>query len=275
MNSKNIFTKLFLIAFSIITQASFAQKMYVNMNAGYNFNSAPFTRQNITSIGSNGNLTTTHETVDISLGKGVNIDATFGYMFNKNVGTELGFSYLKGSNSSTLENSNNFSDTRNISIAASMIRFIPTILIVTEYKKIYPYAKLGLIVGSGSYTVIDDAKGSSPYYTSTKYDGGFAFGYFSGFGANYKLNNKISLFGEISIISMSYAPNKSEITESKMNGVNILPNMTIRDKQTEYSDNYTEDNNSSSNTSVPRKSLKQSIPFSSIGFNIGIRYYLK
>jgi hypothetical protein len=74
---------------------------------------------------------------------------------------------------------------------------------------------------------------------------------------------------------MSYAPNKSEITESKFNGVDILPNMTIRDKQTEYSDSYTDDNNSSSNTSVPRKSTKQNIPFSSIGVNLGIRYYLK
>jgi hypothetical protein len=102
-----------------------------------------------------------------------------------------------------------------------------------------------------------------------------AYGDFYSGGANYKLNDKISLFGEIRIISLAYAPNKAEVTESKSNGVDMLPNMTIRDKQTEYSDNYTDDNNSSSNTSAPRKSTKQSLPFSSIGFNLGIRYYLK
>ena len=272
MNSKNIITKLFLIAFSMITQASFAQKIYVNVNAGYNFNSAPVSSRNSMS---NGSSSTTYDRVDISLGKGTNIDAAFGYMFNKHFGSELGVSYLFGGTTIITNNSTSSKSTTNFS--SSMFRIMPSIILSTELGKIHPYAKLGVIVGSGSHTqtVENNFTNGSTNFTSTKYDGGFAFGYFSGFGANYKLNDKISLFGEIRIISMAYAPNKAEVTESKSNGIDMLPNMTIRDKQTEYSDSYTDDNNSSSNTSVPRKSTKQSLPFSSIGVNLGIRYYLK
>jgi C4-dicarboxylate-binding protein DctP len=82
MNSKNIITKLFLIAFSMITQASFAQKIYVNVNAGYNFNSAPVSSRNSMS---NGSSSTTYDRVDISLGKGTNIDAAFGYLLLNDV----------------------------------------------------------------------------------------------------------------------------------------------------------------------------------------------
>ena len=272
MNSKNINTKLFLIVFSMITQASFAQKIYVNLNAGYNFNSAPFSSENSMS---NGSSSTTYDRVDISLGKGANLDAACGYMFDKHFGTELGVSYLFGGTTTLTNNSTSSKSTTNFS--SSMFRIMPSVIMSAELGKIHPYAKLGVIVGSGSFTrtVDNNVTSGSTNFTSTKYDGGFAFGYFSGFGANYKINEKISLYGEISIISMAYAPNKGEVTESKTNGVDMLPNMTIRDKQTEYSDNYTYDNNSSSNTSVPRKLTKASLPFSSIGFNLGIRYYLK
>ena len=80
MRRRKITTKLFVIAFYFIAQQSFAQKMYVNVHAGYNFNSAPLTSINSTS---NGSSSTTYDRVDISLGKGVNLDAAFGYMFNK------------------------------------------------------------------------------------------------------------------------------------------------------------------------------------------------
>jgi hypothetical protein len=273
MRRRKITTKLFVIAFYFIAQQSFAQKMYVNVHAGYNFNSAPLTSINSTS---NGSSSTTYDRVDISLGKGVNLDAAFGYMFNKHFGTELAVSYLIGGTTTLTNNTTSSKSTTNFS--SSMLRFMPSIIMSTEFGKIYPYAKFGLILGSGAYTITEDEKSTSSgstNFTSTKYDGGFAFGYFSGFGVSYKINDKISLLSEISIVSLSYAPSKGEVTESKSNGVDMLPNMTIRDKQTEYSDNYTVDNNSSSNTSVARKSIKQSLPFSSIGFSLGVRYTLR
>ncbi len=62
---------------------------------------------------------------------------------------------------------------------------------------------------------------------------------------------------------------KKDVYPIQKAGVDQLPNMTNREKQTEYSDSYTYSSFS------PNKQLKFNMPFSSIGFNIGVRYMIK
>ena len=101
----NYFKMLFLIfVISLTTNNLFAQGAYVNANFGYGF---MMSSQNINYFSfynfSAGNNSATLEQINVSLGKGVNAGATFGYMFNNHVGAELGISYLFGAKSKAMD----------------------------------------------------------------------------------------------------------------------------------------------------------------------------
>ena len=113
---------------------------------------------------------------------------------------------------------------------------------------------------------------TNQYKKSTKYDGGMALGLFNSFGISYQLNKKLLISSELFMNSMSYAPSKSELIEYYVNGENKLNTKSLYERQTEYLDNFT---SSLSNNSQPKKDLKQNIPFSSIGFNIGLVFSFK
>ncbi len=269
--------KKLVIAVVIIlsTYSSFAQNFYAGLNGGYNWGSASFASRNSTQVGN----ITTYDRVQISLGQGVNMGASVGYKLNKFLGAEMGVSYLISS-SITTENkrtSGSTSTTNTLNFSSTMLSFIPTLLITPGFEKINPYAKLGLILGLGTFTRKSEDISSAPNLNSNNsstrlYNGGLAIGLISSFGAAYKINEAISLFGEFNLINLSYSPTKSEITQSKENGVDNLSTMSTRDKVVEYSDSYSEDSSIPANPNAPRKASSESLPFSSIGVNIGISY---
>lgn len=259
-----------ILLFSVNT---FAQKTYIAINGGYNFEANTTTNYsfNYNPYNSSANK------VEVSLGKGFNFDGAIGYKFNKIIGAEIGVSYLKGETTTW-----NFSlYTSGVGIyhisrnySSTMLRFIPTIVFSGDFKTINPYAKIGAIIGSGSYlisqTTTSDAANSSTTFQKTKYDGGLAFGVYCGLGATYKINKHVFILGEITSTNLSYAAEKSELIVSTVDGVDMLPGLSVYDKQTEYVDSYNIGNTIDPNK--PSKGLKQNISFSSIGFNIGARY---
>ena len=272
MKTPSLFPICFAIILFVFSNTIFAQKLYVSVNGGYNFAANTTTNYsfNYNPYNSSANK------VEVSLGKGFNFDAAIGYKFNKIIGAELGVSYLKGETTTW-----NFSlYTSGVGInyisrnySSTMLRFIPTLVFSGDYKTLNPYVKIGAIIGSGSFLInqtgrIDSIISSSSTQT-TKYDGGLAIGVYCGLGAIYKINKNVSILAEITNINMSYAAEKSELIESKLNGVDQLPGMSISQKQEEFVDSYS---SSYSTTDKPRKGLKQNISFSSIGFNIGARY---
>jgi opacity protein-like surface antigen len=265
---------LIVLAISSFTNNLFAQQAYVSINAQYGFGMKnAYNGLIYTTTGT----TDTYKKVNNSFSEGLNTGLALGYMFTKNIGAELGISYLSGNKHEY--NSNdvyaNPSSTYTSISSSNMLQFNPSFIITAGLKKINPYLKAGLVIGSGSILEEDNSKESISGNTQSKkttYNGGLALGLNAGAGVLYSLNDKLSLFCQLTMTDMTYAPTKGKITEWIQNGNDILSKQSIREKQFEFVDNYTQDSNSKQPDSQPQKSLKTDFPFNSLGFSLGLKY---
>ena len=209
------------------------------------------------------------------MGKGFNFGGAFGYMFNKNIGTELGISYLLGGTTKAISEYTNKiiepDGTTTINtgkgtytLSSTMFRFMPSIIISSGFESIDPYAKFGFIIGTGS-VILDSESDQNDTKSTWKYNGGLALGMTGAIGANFPVNDKMAFFGEINIVNMSYAPTKGEFIESIINGQDVTDDKGIEFVDKIYtSSEYTPD-------SGPYQELKNTYPFGSVGINIGLR----
>ena len=277
---KNYF-KILLVVFVINLLSApilFAQGAYLNINTGYamsmgsqNINN--FTNQTLTSS------LYTSEQVNVSLGKGLNLGGAFGYMFNKNFGLELDVSYLIGGNSTATRNEEgtNYTNIYNHSLSSKMLRINPSLVINSGFEKINPYAKFGVIIGSGyimdEYT-IDRPDGF--WINNYKLSGGTALGLSSVIGAMYNFSDKISIYGELKMINLSYSPTNGNRIKSSYNEIDLLPSLKTSEKEIEFVDNitktYTNSNPSNNSNDLPKQELKYKYAFGSVGLNLGIRF---
>lgn len=264
---------LIIFAATLLTNKLFSQGIYAKINAGYGLqmSSQKIDYFHITNY-SIDTVSSTYERVNTSLGIGFTYEGAFGYMFNKNIGAELGVSYLLGTKINTKQVL--IGSIRNNSLSSNMLRINPSIVIAFDFKKINPYAKLGLIIGLGKIMYEDDYTSSSGLTAVTEkmeLNGGIALGLNAGIGTTYNISNRISLFGEINMVNLSYSPTKGILTESNLNGVDRLPNMTTREKEVNFVNSYTTNVNTPNSQTEPRQELKESFPFGSVGAVIGLR----
>lgn len=249
------------------------QGAYVNINAGY---SAKMSSQNLIYFDfynyTSTSNSSTSEQVYVSLGKGLNFGGAFGYMFNENIGAELGLSYLLGGKSTAKVDGNEGGGTSDATLSSNMLRINPSLVISSGLDGVNPYAKFGFVIGTGSvnyeYEINYDV---NIYKEKKKMHGGLAMGLNAAIGAIFTLSENMSLFGEINMINMSYAPTKGEVTEATYNGADKLPDMTTSEKEIEFVDSYTHSYHNPPPNSEPRKELKQKLPFGSFGLNFGLR----
>ena len=249
--------KLVLSAFTIVglfaTQGIIAQESgaYVKVNVGYGFaTDKQFWDVNTTQ---NTMSSSTTETVNLSLGKGINFGGAIGYNFNKNVGAEIGLGYLLGGETTATDKQLN-GDIDKKTISAKMLQIKPTLVISAGMEKINPYAKFGAIIGSGKIIEL---------------------GLQGGLGLEYKLSENLGIFGELNLNSLSYSPKTSTKTkdETKTGGIvkNNLIGEDTYDIKTEYEDSITS-STSAPDKNSPRKKLKFTQPFGSLVLNFGIKY---
>ncbi len=281
-NKLKKFSILATIAVCLFTNDLYSQGAYTSINVGYGISSSS---QNISGIQNTttGSNSSTYEQIETSLGKGLRIGAAYGYMFNKNLGLELGASYLLGG--TTAAKMTSTTSTTDISLSANMLQINPSFVMALGLDKINPYAKFGIIIGSGSingernskYTSTSSSSLSTASYNDDVikfvYNGGLSFGVNASIGAIYTVNEKMSVFGEFLIVNMAYAPTTGEQTVYTHNGVDKLSTLTIKDKKVNYVNTYTTTSVSSPDTQ-PTTQLSQKFPFSSIGINVGIRINL-
>jgi len=263
----------------------FAQGTYVSFNAGFG---AKMSSQNLPDYynytqsdnynGENNSRVITSEQINASLGKGLNFGLSIGNMFNKNIGAELGVSYLMGGKTKAKDSystNGTVNETTDYTISAKMLRIVPTLVFTPGMEKINPYAKFGLIVGLGTITEEHSRNiDGDVNFEKTKYKGGLALGLNTALGVAFDLNEKMSFFGELNMVNLSYAPKKGEVTEATYNGADQLPDMTTSDKKIEFVDKVTTNSSNPQLDSEATKELKTKLPFGSIGLNIGIHFKL-
>ncbi|HCS20940.1 MAG TPA: hypothetical protein DIW47_10350 [Bacteroidetes bacterium] len=262
---------MMVIVGSLSANTLFAQGGYVNFNVGYGLKMGS---QNLEYFGfynysTTGNASTS-EQVLVSLGKGLNLGGTLGYMFNKNIGAELGVSYLIGGKSKAKDTYPG--GNAEYTLSSKMLRLFPSLVIATGFEKINPYAKFGIVIGSGSilYEIVDN-DGGDVTKMKMKLNGGIAFGLSSGIGALFNLSEKMAFYSELNMVNLSYAPKKGEVTELTFNGVNFLGDLTTREREVEFVDRYTYNPSNPPADSQPSQELKQKLPYGSIGLSLGLR----
>ena len=246
--------------------------IYISVHGGYNL---PMGTQNISffefynETSQNG----PHKFDDIllSLGKGANFGLTVGHMFNQNLGAEIRADYLLGSKYNAqyrfLADADYAWDTY---LSGKMIQLKPSLVFKQHYNKISPYAKVGLVFGVGSKITYEEKEldNNFSYNYVQELDGGTAVGLTGALGIEYPINNKISVFGEVNGTSLNYAPKKGKVTEWTEDGVDQIPGKTVRQLQSEFLDEFTDNYDPNS----PAKYQRQPMPFSSIGLNLGLKF---
>lgn len=259
----------------IITSISVkAQSPYININSGYGFNIASASRgSNITAVSP---TSSTNKEVHGSYGKGLNFGLAFGYVFPKNIGTEVGFQYLVGSpiQISYTDNINAPSSLQTDKFKVNMLRIIPSTIIAIGEGKYIPYAKVGIAIGVLGKAVNTNTGQNGPNTSENawEYTGGTAIGFASSLGIRVS-KGRISFFGEIAMTGQSWAPTKKIQITSTQNGVDQLANMTTYQKETNYVEDYTyvNPNASPADPNSPQQASKIYLPMSSWGGNIGLR----
>ncbi len=266
-NVKYLLAALFAAAIALPAQS---QNAYVGIQAGYGFG---FSKQNMSYFDFKNSSGTSSQYTDeqlyVSFGKGLNFGLNAGYMFNKYLGADLGLSYLHGGETKSKKN---YPDkVIDASLSARMLRLSPSIRLTAGLSKVNPYARFGLIIGMGSVWYEEEENDAGDITRiRVKLDGGLAFGLSSAIGATYTVSDKVSLFSELNLVNMSYAPNKAITVEASKNGKDLLPEFTTSEKEKQFVDKLSRDNNTTPPLSEPTQQLKQKLPFGSVGLNVGV-----
>lgn len=293
--------KLVIIsAFIFAAFGASAQGFYADFNVGYGlgFPGNVLGQETHTEI-VDGNQTETASNIYGSLGQGLTLQLTPGYMFNEHIGVELGLNYFLGSKVTMYDGTSNITVTAlginkqpyssgTYTAKSNQFRLLPTLYISTgTTKTLSGYVKAGLVLPIAGKTVstinnVDaevDGTGITKDYIEKEITtkGSFSLGFRGAIGLNYNLSDKLSLFAEIYVIDLNIKSKHSEVTKYEYNGVDALSSATTYDKETDYvddldasSNNYSYNDNSSEGK--PKEVLASKTSFSQTGLQIGIKF---
>lgn len=294
MNYKKNILLTFLAAFLIFTYLpTNAQNTYFGINVGYGIPTESSTNgaYNISATP----LGHTYERINTGYGGGFNLGAKFGFSINEFFAFEVGANYLLG-NTSTITQKydypNQSTGITTITASSNMLQISPSIIFSLNNTEAFinPYTRFGITAGFGS--IIQNIQWEETFYTpvifvgsgentiTSKFNGGVALGINAALGANFKIHDRISIFGELNLLSQSYAPKKRTVTKYISNDVDILPDLTTYERETEYYESITTLTSNNFGTpnqfdEEPSKELAITARYSSLGLNIGVKVYLK
>lgn len=257
-----------------------AQGIYGGLNPGFAF---PALKQSAfedrtMNIDASGAGTDLHETHAFSFGYGFCPGFYAGYMINKNIGVEAGLSYIIGNpirmHAEKTDRSTNSYDTFDERLQGGMLRVTPALRLQYGEGKIKPFMTMGLVLGLAGKATEEQwnsstgSSGTTTSYTSTEILGGIGLGAKMTAGAEYQFGPKFALYLAANGTYQSWSPKKAKLMSDVVDGVDQMPGMTTSQIEMEYVNDYTQ--GPVTNPNEPRKQTKIKLPFSSIGFEIGI-----
>jgi len=234
---KKVFLALFLVAISVT--GTFAQAFDFGLNLGYGARTAGsgyFYSQS-------GNTTTYRP---ISLGAGFNIGINGVMWFGDHVGAGLDLTYVTGSR--TIDTGSNGVANK---ISGSVFNVTPMVLLSAHNEGVNPYAKFGIAFGFPSSET--DATVSSVAVTD-KFSGGVAIGFFAAFGLDFPISDNLIFNAEIFDRAMAWEPTKEVYSVGG------------------FSTTTTWANSINTNSPPANTTLTTSMPLSSVGILVGIKF---
>jgi len=242
-------------------------KFYFKASAGYGLGINGTLVEN---ADKNGNVTNTFS----KLGTGFGFSVAAGYQWLPHLGFEVGLGYFMGMQTNLLS-SYDATETTN----GSLFQMVPSIVFSTKLGRLQPYLKTGLIMALpevyGEDIQYDRSNPNQTIVTDSKfkYYNGLALGVHTALGCNLPLmDNRFSLFAEVSLNDIGYVPDRIMIYAQTVNGVDDYSQMTTSDKEGIF--RRTLSLNNSSNSDKPTDLSQTLIPFSSLAFNIGLKWNL-
>lgn len=274
---------LSILSLSLVACSATAQKFYARAGAGF---AIPVAGQNLSQNGwpYSGTMTyvagqndesqlASFESRKISFNTGIQAHIGIGYMFNKNVGVDLGL--IAGLSHSKHELAAQFPEgpyayKQSFTRYANMPLIVtPSIVLQSEGKTVKVYTRAGLALPAKARITheIGQTRSVMPLNLTAEtlniteeLSTSPAIGLSGAIGVKYLLSDRIYVTLEVSAISLSVNAKRSELTNYLENGEYVdLSQIPDRYRYTNYSSSY-----------EPGSVPTYSIPFSNASFNVGI-----
>jgi len=209
-----------------------------------------------------------------SLGEGTSFECQYAYNFNKQIGLSVDVEYMYGKTfTSQLSDIDNFMD---LKLNAKKIQFTPSILLKSNVNKMNVMLAFGPSFSSCNFIYqIDETGVGGKDVFKYLYNGNLAIGLKNKFQISYPVSKKMDVCLNLNGNFLNYSPNKKVLYFYTNKDIDKLNTVPIINKQTNYVDKLVSDlfiNPPVSDPNKPREKLRQIIPFSSVGLNLGFIY---
>jgi len=266
-----------LVWASIIVNTANAQ-FYFNGGLGYAF---PQAGQSLNGVGtpyngSRNNTTylTTYNVKSASFSSGLQGAIGFGYMFSEHVGVQLdasvGLINTKYTFTDNNANTGGYQDNEStIMHANTPLILMPSVVVQTGGSSAWNlYSRWGLALPLNSPITIDQViyipSTMETYDITAQMKSSFSLGFTASAGVQYKINDKVTVSGSVSVLSLSLFVKQFTYKSATYQGQSVPLDSVISGPQTvKFSKNAAVDTNGAQYPAYSQ-------PFSNLGVNIGI-----
>lgn len=261
-----------------------AQNFYTELNVGYGWglgNTVLGVSEYRDYSGTDSEVSSIYGT----LGGGLNLAITPGYMFNEHIGVELGINYFMGSKVVMNELTTSLEGRYDKTTAYSnQLRILPAVVVSTGSSTIYGYAKAGLVLPVyGSTVGIKEESNINPVYgpiveeAHTVTNGSLSLGFRGALGIGYNVTDNLAVSLEVAYTSLTIKAKKRVLDSYLAAGEEKIDNFPVYATDIEYVDKLTSESNNSDvnpnfNGDLPKEELATKTSFSQLGVSLGIKY---
>ena len=270
------------LVLSLVATTGFAQGFYIRAGLGYAVPQAGSTTdgtgQPYNGTQNNTTYLNTYSLKGASFSAGLQGTLGLGYMFSDHVGVQLdagiGLSakkYTYTDNDVTVGGV--LSDASIVQQAKTPVIMMPS-LVIQSGGKINLYSRLGLAIPLNTKITQDQIISNAPGTGATEVDdftfkikNYFSLGFSAAAGVQYKLKDNMSIWGEVSILSLSAYIKEADLTTVTSNGQGVSLSQVTGNQTIKYSKTASVDS-----TYATQPSYSQ--PFSNVGIHVGVTFNL-
>lgn len=235
------------------------------------------------------------------LGQGWRIGTGLSYVLNDflNVGLDLDFFqstisrdrdstfYGVESNNGSMLNEQIYEERRTTSYKTTLLTFVPHVSFkAISRPKFFVYNKIGAVLTFRPNSLqTETQKGNlrtgwqgfyqdSSFVTQTKYDWGIrnpSFGFMGAAGVQFKTTERLRTYAELQFSHILFRVKSRSLTSMNVNGVEMAGSLPVRDREIEFSKDFTDDQ-SQMDPNQPSRAVTQRFPISYVGLQVGIAY---
>lgn len=264
--------RVLVVAMLFIGLSAQSQKFYIRTGFGLSVSTSGQYIQNGNSSSATG--IDVYTSKKQGYGTGLPFAIAAGYSLTHNFSVELGVDYFYGLPISQTFNSE--TSDYDAKLRGQMLSLVPAIAMSLPLGKFIPYARLGVKVGvlnsvsSRIHIVSSIGVDPSDVQSEKKDYGGIALGVQAAAGTEIILNGLISLFGEIQVDGISFAPKHGKYTKYAINGIDQMGSRSIKENRWNFVSKVQYPNTIPGDQ--PNEYGKVNYQFGNVGLVVGVRF---